>query len=293
MISDDDSPLPGTEVHYLRSTLADEEFKIIVGTCSPPVTSTTPVLFVGDALGSMGTATEIVRLLHVCENIPALLVVGIGYRVSTTEATFEPRARDFTPTVDDRETDADPAMRGGAERFLSFVRDELKPWVRTRYGVDPDDSAFFGDSYGALFGAYTLLTEPSTFRRYGLGSLPLYYDHDLLFNREAAYADAHDDLPAQVYVSVGEYETPAGRRHFLDQLSPEARARGEAEDEEEARFYPSIDMVADAERFVSLLRSRDYPSLKIEFEILAGEFHETAPPTNLSRAVRYLFGAPR
>ncbi len=292
MIIDDDSPLPGTEVHYLRSRHVDEEFKIVVGHCTPPETPNTPVLFVGDALGSVGTAVEIVRLLQVCEHIPALLVVGIGYRVATTEASFEPRARDFTPTFDAREVDADPAMRGGAGAFLAFVRDELKPWVGERYGVDPDNSAFFGDSYGALFAAYTLLTEPTTFRGYGLGSPSLDWDRELMFAYEARYADTHDDLPAKVFVSVGEYENPAGDRRF-DQQRPPATPAADVVIDGGPDDAPGADAVVDAERFVALLRSRGYPSLDIELEVLAGEYHVTAPPTNLSRAVRYLFGAPR
>ena len=47
------------------------------------------------------------------------------------------------------------------------------------------------------------------------------------------------------------------------------------------------------ERMVAALRSRGYPSLQIECEVLPGEYHETAPPLNLSRSVRYVFDAPR
>ena len=47
------------------------------------------------------------------------------------------------------------------------------------------------------------------------------------------------------------------------------------------------------ERMVAALRSHGYPSLQIECEVLSGEYHETAPPLNLSRSLRYLFDAPR
>ena len=46
------------------------------------------------------------------------------------------------------------------------------------------------------------------------------------------------------------------------------------------------------ERMLAALRSRGYPSLQIECEV-PGEYHETAPPLNLSRSLRYLFDAPR
>jgi hypothetical protein len=40
------------------------------------------------------------------------------------------------------------------------------------------------------------------------------------------------------------------------------------------------------------LRARGYPSLELESEVLADEYHETAAPQALSRAVRWLYGAP-
>jgi hypothetical protein len=178
---------------------------------------------------------------------------------------------------------------GGAARFLGFVREELKPWVRDQYSVDPDDSAFFGDSFGALFATFVLLNDPSTFRRYGIGSPPLEWDNHLMFEHEVRYAQTNDDLPANVFFSVGGYENPTGRSHFLEQLPADRRAQGEAADMGDP--YP--DTVADTERLVALLRSHAYPSLEIEYEVQPGEYHETAPPQNLSRSLRYLFGAPR
>ncbi len=52
-------------------------------------------------------------------------------------------------------------------------------------------------------------------------------------------------------------------------------------------------MVADQERFVTALRSRQYPNLVIESEVLPGEFHLTVFPLNFSRSMQYLFDAPR
>ena len=202
---------------------------------------------------------------------------------------WELRCRDFSPTVDLAGGHSNSAMMGGAARFLGFLQDELKPWVGKHYGVDPGDSMFFGDSLGGLFATYVLLNQPATFRRYGIGSPSLGWDEDLMYRHEAEYAQAHDDLAAKVLFAVGGYENPAGFMHFLDQLPADKRAAAEVEyaGEEED------DCVGDTERMVAALRSRAYPSLEIDLEILPGEFHETAPPLNLSRSIRYLFDAPR
>jgi hypothetical protein len=92
-----------------------------------------------------------------------------------------------------------------------------------------------------------------------------------------------------VFFSVGDRENPAGARRRLQRLPIEERARAEARLEDR----PTNDLVAYTERMVAALRSRTYPSLEIEYELLPGEYHETSPPLNLSRSLRYLFDAPR
>ena len=278
MADNDVSPLPDTEVHYLRSEQVGDEFKIVVGRCGPSDTAAR-VVFLGDTWASFGTAVEIIRLLRLWESVPPLLVAGVGYRAVDMEHIESLRTRDFTPTaVPTRPTS------GGAGRFLGFLRDELKPWLKEHYDADPDDSMFFGDSLGGLFATYVLLNEPGTFRRYGIGSPALDYDNHLMFMHEEEYARTHDDLPANVFFSVGEYENTAGDERYFAQLAADKRTDADLED---------WDYVADTERMVDALRSRTYPSLDIECEILPGEYHDTSPPLNLSRSLRYLFGAPR
>lgn len=289
MISNHFSPLPDTEVHYLRSEHAGDEFKILIGHCGSAEPDPPLVVFLGDPWASFGTAVEVIRLLRLTAVVPPLLVVGVGYRTTDMDEIEVLRTRDFTPTIDSSDELAGRAAMGGASSFLAFIRDELKPWLREGYGVDPDDSMFFGDSFGGLFATYVLLSEPATFRRYGIGSPSLYWDKGVMFEREAEYAKAHDDLLAKVFFSVGDRENPAGARRRLQRLPIEERARAEARLEDR----PTNDLVAYTERMVAALRSRTYPSLEIEYELLPGEYHETSPPLNLSRSLRYLFDAPR
>jgi predicted alpha/beta superfamily hydrolase len=296
MIGGDESALPGTEVHYLRSEHVGDEFKIMIGRCGTPGATPTPVVFISDANWYFGTAVELITPLNLTGYLPSLLVVGVGYRASGFTDALGPRVRDFTPTVGRKIAGHEHAATGGADRYLAFLRDELKPWLREHYAdCDPDDSMFVGHSLGGLFGTYVLLNAPDTFARYGLGSSSLYYDGELMFAQEEEYAKAHRDLDAKVYFSVGAFETPAGDVRFRKQLPEAARAKAEADAKAaaEAKTGPIVDMAADTERLVAQLRSRDYPSLRIECEVLPDEYHETSPGLHLSRALRYLFDAPR
>ena len=290
MLSNDDSPLPDTEVHYLRSKQVGDEFKVLVGHCGSSERTPGPVVFVGDAWGGFGTAVETIRLLRLSEVVPPLLVVGVCYRTTDMGEIERLRGRDFTPTVDPSDG-RDVSMLGGADQFLAFMRDELgSSGCGNSSGSIRLTRMFFGDSLGGLFATYVLLNQPDTFRRYGIGSPALDWDEELMFKHEAEYAQAHHDLPAKVFFSVGAYENLAGWKHFLEQRPPDERAKAAAEWDDDD---PLMDCVAPTERMVAVLRGRAYPSLEIECEVLPGEYHDTAPPLNLSRSLRYLFDAPR
>jgi predicted alpha/beta superfamily hydrolase len=99
MISNDESPLSDTEVHYLRSEHVGDEFKILIGHCGLPESAPPPVVFLGDPSLLFGTAVEMIRLLNLYEHLPALVVGGIDYRSTLTEIR-DLRCRDFTPIVD-------------------------------------------------------------------------------------------------------------------------------------------------------------------------------------------------
>jgi predicted alpha/beta superfamily hydrolase len=217
--------------------------------------------------------------------LPPLLVVGIGYRTAGIDATADIRTRDFTPTHDEAFARIYPERTmGGAPQFLAFIRDELQPWVNANYLVDPESSMYFGHSLGGLFATYALLTRPETFGCYGIGSPSLWWHKSVAFDVEAEYAAAHDDLPAKVFFSIGEHEDHGGRQREASRLSDEERAIT-------ALWY--IDMVADTERMVAQLQSRNYPKLELESAVFANEFHITVPLLNLSRALRYVFDTPR
>lgn len=233
-----------------------------------------------------GQTVDIVRCLQLTDYLPDILVVGIGYRVDSIAAANLLRARDVSPTIDATITDEPTAMMSGAGRFLAFSREELKPWVRAQYQVHPTDDVYFGHSLGGLFGAYALLSEPASFRGYGLGSPSLWWDDCALFAQEQAYATAHTDLVADVFVGIGAYENALGDEIHRAWLRLGGAGEGRTEEPD------PYDMVADMERLVERLRGRSYPGLRIGSAVLPREFHATAVPMNLSRSLRYLFRAP-
>ena len=297
-VTNDESPLADTEVHYLTSEMVNDEFKIFVGHCGTKGEHRVPVLYLTDANGYFGGAVDIVRSMQLGRHLPPLLVVGIGYRAGGIADIVEPRTRDLTPTRDAgfAKLFPDQGVMGGAGALLQFIEKELKPWVVDRYDIDHDNTTYFGHSFGGLFGTYALLTAPAVFSRYIIGSPSLWWDQGAMFeykppstretspDREADLGPTGRDAPVVVYLGVGAHETHEGRQREVVNLPPAERAKS-------AVRY--IDMVADTARMAERLRRLDWLNTKVDLDIFPDEFHITVPLLTLSRGLRTVFDAPR
>jgi predicted alpha/beta superfamily hydrolase len=145
-------------------------------------------------------------------------------------------------------------------------------------------AAYFGHSYGGLFGAWVLLEAPATFARYGLSSPSLWWDSGLMFRREAEYAAEHEDLAARVLVSVGGLENAAAEAERVARMPEPDRAAVRAE-----AATDRTDMVAGAALFADALKGRNYPNLELEYQVQSGETHASSCAVSLSRSLRFLF----
>lgn len=113
-----------------------------------------PVLYLLDAENQFHHSTGIVQFLAAQRRIPELIVIGI---------TNTDRDRDLTPptsTVKDLE---DNPTAGGGDRFLTFLVEELAPWVESHYRTSPF-RILVGHSYGGLLNIYALTTRPKDFQ---------------------------------------------------------------------------------------------------------------------------------
>ncbi len=231
-----------------------------------------PVLFAADANGEFGMLVETARLLSWSEEIPDLVIVGIGYANPGQgfKASFAPRSMDLTPTAspgmlaflqDFAKNVNDPAPEaiGGAPGFLNFIRMELVPSIQKKYNVSHEDRAWFGHSLGGLFGVYAMLNNDGLFRRFLIGSPSLWWDNKVMFNSEESYHASHKSLPARVYFAVGAEEDS---------------------------------MVSDLQNFAAQVKAHDYQGLEFDTQVFEGETHMSVIPTTISRGLRYLYPSP-
>jgi predicted alpha/beta superfamily hydrolase len=245
--------LRDTEVRSIRSTLIDQEFKLHI--YLPPGYDDSerlfPVLYLTDSDAYFGFVKSMIANLQFGNLAPALVVVGIAYE-EDTQSYLRKRERDLLPVEV-----ANKRGSGKAADFGAFFREELLPFVESEYRVDPEDRTIAGLSAGATFASYILFTAPELFRRYIIVSPYFIFRQEIVLDLEAEYSERHDRLPAHVYTAMGELEPDYARGPW--------------------------------NTFVENLRSRAYPDLELEKEVLAGLSHMDVVFTAYVNGIKSVF----
>jgi predicted alpha/beta superfamily hydrolase len=290
--------LLASEYFDLASHSVDDTFRIFVARPAFGAPGRYPLILTTDGNSAFTLLASIQRTLALGE-IPPAYVVGIGY---PTESGFiqaiQKRNRDYAPTDGGEyaRTILGSSAEPGAAKFLSFVTDELLPALRDGYPVDTDEPTFVGTSLGGLFGAWTLLTAPTTFRRYVLGSPSLFWNNEEVWRWEDECARANADLRATVFLGVGALETASVTRQHASAMAesgaPHLRDRAKATMTWcDAHGWPrTAEMVPE---LTGRLAWRGYRSLDIRGESFPDETHLSSPPVVISRGLRYVFGSAR
>ncbi|MCJ7570044.1 MAG: alpha/beta hydrolase-fold protein [Anaerolineales bacterium] len=251
--------IENTEQRSIRAQFIDQEYRLQI--YLPPTYSDSsdsfPVLYLLDSDKSFGMAKDIVEWLNWSQEIPELIIVGIAYGEGTQQ-WWQKRSRDYTPSKDRTKIWGDWPMAGGGANFLKFIKQELIPFVDTHYRTQGSDMAITGLSFGGLFAAYALLTEPELFNRYIMISPAFIWDDRMLFKCLDEYSKNRDTLNARVYSVVGEL------------------------DERENIIKPW-------QEFFAILENRNFQGLRLTKEIIAGETHISVYPAGFTRGLKYVF----
>ena len=267
--------IPDVVTHQIQSTNVDQTFAIHVW---QPMTKKDgsekfPVLYITDANGGISMA-ELMHFLHLGGDAPRFIMVGIGYPVDHALGGLNIRNRDLTPTpsaqleyglpVDGVLSITSGKKSGGAKEFLSFIRDELVPFIDENYNTIEGDRGFFGDSLGGLFGLYTLFHEPDTFSRYIIGSPSIWYDDTVSIKYAEKFLVSDQLLNARIYMSVGE----------LEEAVPDH-------------------MVSNVYKMFALLKSKPMPDLDIKMDVIPGETHTSVVGINLIKGIQAVYDRPK
>ncbi len=259
--------LRGSQLHQFRSK-DGREFFIGIKTPREYEQDTDvdfPVLYVLDGRGPFLLVTETYNSLRIGNEIRPMIIVGIVEKPVSVADYFMKRKYNFTPTRV-TESQSEPAQEkdqqnrtGGADKFLAILTGEILPWTEARYRTSTD-RGLAGFSLGGLFATHVLFTAPDSFTHFLIGSPSLWWDNEIMFEREQKFSEEFDDLSARVFLSVGSLE--------------DHRLR----------------MVSNTIRLAETLKSRDYKGLHLESHLFEDETHLSVAPATYSRGLRSLFG---
>ncbi len=248
--------MPRTEVAPIQENGTDRQYELYVKLpedYAENADTRYPVIYTTDAVVHMDMLSGSTEFL-----MPEVILVGISYQKNHVDVRADAsRFRDYSVTAFNNPENQARFQGGQASNHLDFIRNEVMPYVETRYRTIPSERTYFGYSLGGTFGAYILLAQPDTFKHYILGS-PAFGTTGLPYidEFEAETALRQDEMNVNVFVSLGEQE--ADQREKVD-------------------------------HFIEVLRRRSEAGLALTgLEIIEDSNHSTAFPETVIRGVKWL-----
>ncbi|HEX3471289.1 MAG TPA: alpha/beta hydrolase-fold protein [Silvibacterium sp.] len=192
----------------VHSALVDRDFVVIVS--PPPIFGS----WISEELKAEGSRQK-------DQKLPAIYALDSGYGIAGPIAQMMAAVAIMSPAwvvsvgypegqVDWRRTDllhrpvsdGGATYGGGGARFQAFLTDELRPFLESKYPLDPARAILFGHSLGGLFTANVMARSPDAFDGYVIASASMWIDPQVL----SKVAVAPGGKTHRVYVAVGEQE---------------------------------------------------------------------------------------
>ena len=197
--------IPIAKLETLHSTIVGEDYKLQISLPFPfdPENNKYPVLIYLDAFMTSGGMNELAKSNMLFNNFEQFVMVGISYNINPTirGQGSELRERDLIPPINKMDT-----IHGG-DKFLSFIKTELIPYMETNYGTDPNDRGLLGHSYGGLFTTWAFKEEPELFNRLAILSPSLWYGgDDFILENLDFLKNVKNTQNLKIFISYGSLE---------------------------------------------------------------------------------------
>jgi predicted alpha/beta superfamily hydrolase len=247
--------IPGTQSKQITSSIVsgqEYQLHIMLPGGYANSTKTYPVVYLMDSQWDFPLVTALYGEQYYDGFIPQMIIVGVtwGGRSPSPDSL---RARDYTPT----NVKGTP-QSGGADKFLSFMKEELFPYIEKNYRADKSDRTLIGCSLGGLFTMYTLFTHPEMFQRYVAASPAFMWDNDVLSQYEKKYAANKSNPSAKLFTCIGGVE----------------------------RSVPGF------QKLTKQLNDRHYKQLQIESRVLENTGHSGTKGEGYARGLQFVFKKP-
>ncbi len=152
-----------------------------------------PVVYLLDGPGHFISVVGMINQLSTINGntlCPEMIVVGIENTI---------RTRDLTPTTTAVGPQAENS--GGGEKFISFLKEELMPYVEANYPTQPY-RMLIGHSFGGLTAMYTLLHHTALFNAYIAIDPSMWWDNRRLLNEGKQLLKNKDFSEKSLYLGI-------------------------------------------------------------------------------------------
>lgn len=227
-----------------------------------------PVLYVLDGFYSFPIIHELHKMM--ANEIEPVIVVGIGDdRVSPLEwmvSRYPLLTHDYDAYEDSFQLNvmlrgAPVKMHSGSgQNYYDAIKKDVIPFIETKYSTNTD-RGLVGHSLGGLFTCHVLFKDNGYFTRFGINSAALFINNDEPFRLEQQFFESKKPLIGKVFISAAGLE---GDKMFVNK----------------------------AIKLATLLKSRNYPNLKVESVVFPDESHVSVIASMLSRSLYSLYGLP-
>jgi len=247
--------IPGSQIKTFTSKIVSgQEYVLQISLPSGYANSNKkyPVVYLMDSQWDFPLITALYGQQYYDGFIPEVIIVGVTWGGDHPNPDSL-RARDYTPTNEKR-----LPQSGGADKFLSVIKNEIFPFIESNYRVDTSNKTLVGCSLGGLLTIYTLFTHSNMFNRYIAASPAYTWDNSILYQYEKEYYPNTSNLPAKLFMCVGGAE-----------LS-----------------------VPGFKKLTSFLKSRHYANLQIESKVLENTSHSGTKGEGYARGLQFVFKRP-
>lgn len=247
--------IPGSQTKTFTSSIVNGQQYVLQISLPASYNKTNqkyPVVYLMDSQWDFPLLTALYGQQYYDGFIPEVIIVGITWGGNHPNPDSL-RARDYTPT-----NEKPLPQSGGADKFLSAIKNEVFPLVEKNYRVDENDKTLIGCSLGGLFTMYTLFTHPEMFNRYVAASPAFTWDNKILYKYEEQYHANKSNPPVKLFMCVGGVETS----------------------------------VPDYKKLATFLNDRHYSNLQIESKVLDNTGHSGTKGIGYEKGLQFVFKRP-
>lgn len=255
--------LPNTQVRHLHSNITNIDYKLYINipagyyhTKNKPY----PALYLLDADYSFPLAKQSLEHLSDRGRINDVLLVGIGYDGPNRYRLHRTRDYTISKTLTGGYTPDIQKKSGGARKFLSFIKEELIPYIESEFYVT-SSRGIAGHSFGGLFAAYSFIKEPTIFQKYIIISPSLWYDNEKILKLVSRKTNFNQKQPHRIFMAIGDKENNG-----------------------------SFKMIDEQKSFIKSIGEKKHSNLTLLSQVFEGFDHDTIVPAAISKGLVELYG---